>query len=142
MKTKHIPRPVKDESLIHQQHHPHPPKNASFRWIHFKWVESEPSRKPTFPRNSLMGSNSKSVDRGQRQLMYFVCTKCHRLFRDVNTSKHVNKCRGTTFRCVDCDEEFRVQDIPQHTDCPKAMKSVAPPLYNPKSVFSSLCLSM
>ena len=66
--------------------------------------------------------------------MYFVCTKCHRLFRDVNASKHVNKCRGTTFRCVDCDEEFCVQDIPQHTDCPKAMKSLVPPLYNPKSV--------
>ena len=92
--------------------------------IHLSW----------FPRFSSMWSPFQSIGWSQIPFMYFVCTKCHRLFRDVNASKHGNKCRGTTFRCVDCDEEFCVQDIPQHTDCPKAMKSLVPPLYNPKSV--------
>ena len=133
-----IPHPIEDESTICFWHDSNPPDNRSLQQIHPICQMEVNQPKHSYSRETPYVVEVQSVDRSQRQFMYFVCTRCHRLFRDVNTSKHVNKCRGTTFRCVDCDEEFCVQDIPQHTDCPKAMKSVAPPLYNPKSVFDSL----
>lgn len=66
--------------------------------------------------------------------MFFVCNKCHRYFRAVNTTKHINKCRGTTFNCSDCMDEFRIQDIPGHINCVNSIKTLAPALFNPKSV--------
>ena len=70
--------------------------------------------------------------------MYYICTKCHRVFRKESTLSHVNKCRGTTFACSECDEELRLQDIPEHLNCERAIKTVAPALYNPKAVLRFL----
>ena len=72
--------------------------------------------------------------------MYFICLKCHRVFRKENTATHVNKCRAATFSCCDCNEELRVQDVPLHTECERAVVSDVPPLSNPKAVQNDMII--
>lgn len=48
--------------------------------------------------------------------------------------KHIEKCKGATFNCCDCNEELQVAFIERHKECPNAIKTIAPPVYNPKSV--------
>lgn len=69
--------------------------------------------------------------------MYYLCNKCSRILREGNVEKHEKKCQGTTFSCCDCNEEFDLHTIGTHTNCPNAIKTILPPVYNPKAV----CLS-
>ena len=66
--------------------------------------------------------------------MYYRCNQCFRVIRDSNLEKHFKKCKGTSFNCCDCNEEFSMETYQNHTNCPNAIKTLLPPVYNPKSV--------
>jgi uncharacterized CHY-type Zn-finger protein len=66
--------------------------------------------------------------------MYFLCNNCKRIIRLQNLSKHLKKCQNTTFFCTECKEELSAQQVEEHANCPNTIKTLAPPLYNPKAV--------
>lgn len=68
------------------------------------------------------------------QRMYLLCNNCHKIISSEDVKKHIEKCKGATFNCCDCNEELQVAFIERHKECPNAIKTIAPPVYNPKSV--------
>ena len=82
------------------------------------------------PNNgSLPHSSEKPLRR-----MYLLCNNCHAIISKEDVKRHIEKCKGATFNCCDCNEELQVAFIERHKECPNAIKTVAPPVYNPKSV--------
>ena len=72
--------------------------------------------------------------------MFLFCSKCSKLVRKCNTEKHAKKCKEGLFKCCDCGQEMKQEDIANHTSCPNAIRSTRPSLFNPNSVFSFLLL--
>ena len=70
--------------------------------------------------------------------MFLFCSKCSKLVRKCNTEKHAKKCKEGLFKCCDCGQEMKQEDIANHTSCPNAIRSTRPSLFNPNSVFSFL----
>ena len=70
--------------------------------------------------------------------MFLFCSKCSKLVRKCNTEKHAKKCKEGLFKCCDCGQEMKQEDITNHTSCPNAIRSTRPSLFNPNSVFSFL----
>ena len=66
--------------------------------------------------------------------MYLLCNNCHVIISKEDVKKDIEKCKGATFNCCDCNEELQVAFIERHKECPNAIKTIAPPVYNPKSV--------
>ena len=70
--------------------------------------------------------------------MFLFCSKCSKLVRKCNTEKHAKKCKEGLFKCCDCGQEMKQEDIANHTSCSNAIRSTRPSLFNPNSVFSFL----
>ena len=70
--------------------------------------------------------------------MFLFCSKCSKLVRKCNTEKHAKKCKEGLFKCCDCGQEMKQEDIANHTSCSNAIRSTHPSLFNPNSVFSFL----
>lgn len=70
--------------------------------------------------------------------MFLFCSKCSKLVRKCNMEKHAKKCKEGLFKCCDCGQEMKQEDIANHTSCPNAIRSTRPSLFNPNSVFSFL----
>ena len=71
--------------------------------------------------------------------MILKCSKCNNVYRSCNAEKHAKHCKNAPAQCCDCGASLSLEEIPNHTDCPNALKSKVPPLYNPKAVCFSRC---